>query len=192
MATSDSALLVVDVQGDFCEGGALAVPDGDRVVPVLNRYLQRAAEQGWRVYASRDWHPPESHHFRDRGGQWPIHCVQDSQGARFHAELRLPASAAIVSKGQTVDDHGYSAVSGRLADGRTLLEDLRDHGVQHIFVGGLATDYCVKHSVLDALAAGFDVTLLEDAIAAVDVRPGDGARALAEMRAAGAHIGVPA
>ena len=190
MATQHSALLVVDVQKDFCEGGALAVPGGDRVVPVLNRYLQQAVAEGWRVYASRDWHPPRSHHFRDHGGEWPIHCVQHSEGAAFHADLRLPPSTAIVSKGQGVDDPGYSAVTGRLADGRTLLDDLREHDVQRLFVGGLATDYCVKHSVLDACDAGIDVTVLEDAIAAVDVHPGDGARALAEMRAAGAKIEV--
>ena len=188
MTGSRSALLIVDVQKDFCPGGALAVPNGDRVVAVLNRYVADAIARGWLVYASRDWHPPITRHFQQYGGEWPPHCVQGTDGATFHDELRLPSSTIVVSKGQAPDSHGYSALEGRSAEGSTLLDDLRERGVEHLYVGGLATDYCVKHSVLDARRAGFDVTVLADAIAGVEVQAGDSKRALEEMRAAGAQI----
>jgi len=191
VASSSPALLVVDVQKDFCPGGALEVPDGDRVVPVLNRHAATAAAHGWPVYASRDWHPPVSSHFREYGGEWPPHCVQHTAGAAFHDDLRLPASAIVVTKGhESADDSGYSALKGRTPDGRTLLDDLRARGVGHLYVGGLATDYCVRQAVLDARNAGFEVTVLEDSIAGVDVRPGDSARAIDEMRSAGATLGT--
>lgn len=183
-----SALLVVDVQKDFCPGGALAVPLGDRVVTALNRYIGEAVSRGWTVYASRDWHPAITRHFRDYGGEWPAHCVQNTQGAEFHAELRLPSSAVVVSKGQSPEAPGYSALEGSTPDGQTLLADLRDRGIRRLYIGGLATDYCVRHSVLDALRNGFTVTLLGDAIAGVDLREGDSARALDEMRSAGAAL----
>jgi nicotinamidase/pyrazinamidase len=185
-------LLVVDVQNDFCPGGALAVAAGNEVVAALNGYLEDAAAHGVPVYASRDWHPPETSHFERFGGIWPVHCVQDSPGARFHPDLHLPAAASVISKGDRPDVHGYSAFDGHTADGTTLADELRQHGVTHLFVGGLATDYCVKHSVLDALAAGLQVTVLEDAIAGVDVQPGDSARALEEMRAKGAEVAARA
>lgn len=188
MADRRSALLIVDVQKDFCPGGALAAPGGDLVVPPLNRYIDEAAARGWPVYASRDWHPPVTRHFRDYGGEWPVHCVEHTEGAAFHPGLRLPASAIVVSKGRSADRPGYSAFEGVTPDGRTLADDLREQGVDHLYVGGIATDYCVRHSVLDARRAGFDVTVLIDAIAGVDVAPGDSARALEEMRAAGARL----
>lgn len=191
MTDTRPALLIVDVQKDFCLGGALAVPNGDRVVEPLNRYIAGAAARGWPIYASRDWHPPITSHFQPHGGQWPPHCVQDSEGARFHDALRLPSSAVIVSKGQFPDRHGYSALEGVTPDGRTLLDDLRARGVTHLYVGGLATDYCVRQSVLDARKAGLSVTVLADAIAGVDVTPGDSARAIAEMTEAGAEIRHP-
>ena len=183
-----SALLVVDVQKDFCAGGALAVPDGDRVVPVLNDYLARACHLGMPIYASRDWHPTVTSHFTAQGGEWPPHCVQFTDGASFHADLRLPPSAVVITKGQDPDSPGYSAFEGLTPDGRTLLADLRRRQIDRLYVGGLATDYCVSQSVLDARRAGFDVTVLSDAIAGVDVRPGDSARALERMREAGAAV----
>ena len=183
-----SALLVVDVQKDFCPGGALAVPGGNQVVPVLNRHIAEATAKGWPVYASRDWHPPVTRHFQPYGGEWPPHCVQNTDGASFHDDLRLPASAIVITKGQTPDSPGYSALEGYTPDGRTFLADLQDRQIGHLYVGGLATDYCVKHSVLDALRAGFEVTVLGDAIAGVDVKPGDSGRALAEMQSAGAAV----
>lgn len=188
MAGNRSALLIVDVQRDFCPGGALAAPDGDRVVAPLNRYIDEAAANGWPVYASRDWHPPATSHFSDYGGEWPVHCVEGTAGAAFHPGLRLPPAAIVVSKGQEADRPGYSAFEGRTPDGRTLADDLRARGIDHLYVGGIATDCCVRHSVLDARRAGLAVTVLTDAIAGVDVAPGDSARALEEMRAAGAAL----
>jgi len=183
-----SALLIVDVQNDFCPGGALPVPHGDRVVPVLNRYVSDAVEHGMPVYASRDWHPAVTRHFKEYGGEWPPHCVQNTEGGRFHADLQLPSSAIVVSKGQDPDKPGYSALEGYTDDGKTLLADLRARHVDHLYVGGLATDYCVKQSVLDALAAGLKVTVLRDAIAGIDAQRGDADRAIAEMHEAGAEI----
>jgi nicotinamidase/pyrazinamidase len=183
-----AALLVVDVQRDFCPGGSLAVPHGDQVVPALNQHISNAGTRQWPVYASRDWHPPVTNHFKEYGGEWPPHCVENTEGARFHDKLRLPPSAVVITKGQDPDHPGYSAFQGKTPDGRSLLDDLRDRQVTHLYVGGLATDYCVKHSVLDALRAGLEVTVLGDAIAGVNLRPEDSARAIDEMRAAGAEI----
>ena len=181
-------MLVIDVQRDFCSAGALAVPAGDSVVPVLNRVIRDAGHRGMPVYASRDWHPATSRHFVTGGGIWPVHCVAGSDGARFHPDLRLPADAGIVSKGAGPDEDGFSAFEGRLQDGATLEDHLRASGITRLLAGGLATDYCVRHTVLDALRRGWQVTLLTDAIAAVDLEPDDGPRALREMQAAGAVL----
>lgn len=182
------ALLIVDVQNDFCPGGALPVTEGDAVVPVLRRLAARFAALGLPVYASRDWHPPDSMHFAAHGGDWPVHCVQGSQGARLREDLDLPPTAAIITKGTGRQDEGYTAMAGNVAGRGSFPEDLRARGVDHLYVGGLATDYCVRYSVLDALRHGFGVTVLTDAIRAVDVAPGDGDRALDEMRRAGATL----
>lgn len=181
------ALIVVDVQNDFCPGGSLAVPEGDAVVPVLNEYMSRAADAGVPIFASRDWHPEHTRHFAAEGGPWPPHCVQGTPGAEFHPELRLPEGVAIVSKGMSTEDQGYSALEAVLPDGQSLLEALRARGVEHIYIGGLATDYCVRATTLDALKDGFTTSVLVDASRAVDVQPSDGARALNEMLAAGAE-----
>jgi nicotinamidase/pyrazinamidase len=180
------ALLVVDVQNDFCPGGSLAVDEGDAVVPILNQYMERAAAAHVPIFASRDWHPAQTAHFREFGGQWPPHCVQGTPGAEFHPGLRLPEGTVVVSKGMNPVDEGYSLFEGKLEDGRDALAALRELGVARVHVGGLATDYCVRATTLDALAARFDVFLLEDAIRAVEVQPGDGVRAIVEMREAGA------
>jgi nicotinamidase/pyrazinamidase len=189
---SSPALLIVDVQRDFCPGGALAVRDGDQVVPPLRQLAQRFVALGLPVYASRDWHPADSTHFAAQGGAWPAHCVQGTEGARLRDDLELPSTVQIVSKGQHRHDDGYSAIAGDVAGRGSLLGELQARGLDHLYVGGLATDYCVKHTVLDALAQGFSVTLLTDAIRAVDIEPGDGDRALAEMQAAGAILGTSA
>ena len=183
-----TAILVVDVQRDFCQGGALAVPDGDRIVSVLNTVLQAAHTRGLPIYATRDWHPVDSTHFLAGGGVWPAHCVAGSPGAQFHPDLRLPDGTLIVSKGTEANSDGYSAFEGCLDDGTTLADDLRRRGITHLVTGGLATDYCVRHSVLDAIRGGWRVTLVTDAIEAVELTPGDGERALAEMRDAGAEL----
>jgi nicotinamidase/pyrazinamidase len=177
-----TAILVVDVQRDFCPGGSLAVPEGDGVVPVLNRVMERT---GVAVYASRDWHPAGSAHFE----RWPPHCVQGTAGAELHPELALPPGARIVSKGTDPDDDGgYSAFDGALPDHTRLADDLDARGIEHLVVGGLATDYCVKESVLDALRRGYRVTVLTDAISGIDAEEGDSDSALEAMRRAGARL----
>jgi nicotinamidase/pyrazinamidase len=178
-AHTDSALLIVDPQVDFCPGGALPVPGGDAIFPALNLVAARAPL----VVASRDWHPPHHVSFSERGGPWPPHCVQGTAGAEFHPALDRRPIAKVFSKGQDPDLDAYSAF-----DGTGLAVWLQDRGVGSLVVGGLATDYCVRASVLDALAAGFSVRILEDGVGAVDVRPGDGARALDEMRERGAEV----
>jgi len=175
------ALLIVDVQRDFLPGGALAVADGNAVVPVLNLYIEQARKAAIPVFASRDWHPANHCSFRSRGGPWPPHCVRDTAGADFALQLALPADATIVSKAMQEDADAYSAFGGT-----TLAGMLRGRSVKRLLVGGLATDYCVLNTVRDALQEGFEVTLLTDAIRAVDVNPGDGVRAEREMREAGA------
>ena len=183
-----SALLIVDVQKDFCPGGALPVGEGERVVEAVNRHIADAVARGWPVYASRDWHPAVTRHFKDYGGDWPRHCVRDTAGAAFHEDLQLPASTIVVSKGQDAESHGYSAFEGLTSEGLDLLSDLKVRRIEHLYVGGLATDYCVKHSVIDALRAGLTVTVLSDAIAGVNLQPKDSARAVAAMREAGADV----
>ncbi len=184
----DTAVLIVDVQNDFCPGGALAVPEGDRVVPVLNRVAAQVAQRGGTVVASRDWHPPITRHFAAYGGKWPVHCVQNTPGAQFHPDLKLPQGTLIISKGTSENDDGYSAFEGRTEDGRSLLEILRERGIKRLIVGGLATDYCVRASVLDALKNGFEVLVLTDAVRGVNLQPDDSERALQEMQAAGATL----
>ena len=185
-----SALLLVDVQRDFCPGGALAVPDGDRVVPVLNRCIGDALRHGVRIYASRDWHPAVSDHFQEFGGPWPPHCVQNTAGARFHHDLHLPPSAVIITKGDSRQADGYSVFDGHTDEGQPFLDDLRAHHIDRLYVGGLATDYCVRVGVLAARQAGLAVTVFEDAVAGIDVQPGDVDRAFSDMRAAGAYVGI--
>lgn len=182
------ALVIVDVQNDFCPGGALAVPEGNLVAPVLSDYARAFAEQGELIFASRDWHPEITRHFRAYGGDWPMHCVQESPGAAFHSDLRLPNSAVVITKGDDPSRDDYSAFQARGTDGRPLGELLRDRGVTELYVGGLATDYCVKATVLDSLAAGLRTTLLIDASRGVNLRPHDSEEAIEEMVRAGAHL----
>ena len=186
MAERD-ALLIVDVQNDFCPGGALPVPEGDRVVPVLNRYVERFRDRGLPIYASRDWHPRETRHFRSGGGQWPPHCVAGTRGAEFHAGLELGTGVDVVSKGIDPADDGYSAFEAETESGQSLPDSLEARGIGRLFVGGLATDYCVRASVLDAAARGLRPVLLLDAIRGIDVEEGDQARAIDEMLRAGAR-----
>lgn len=182
------ALLVIDVQQDFLPGGALPVSQGDAVVPLLNAWARAFNSAACAVYATRDWHPADHCSFRAQGGPWPPHCVATTAGAGFAAGLQLPAGTITISKATRSDADAYSGF-----DGTTLADRLRAAGTRRVWVGGLATDYCVRATVLDALRLGFGVTVLTDAIRGVDVTPGDGARALAEMQAAGAvlHPGGP-
>jgi nicotinamidase/pyrazinamidase len=182
MTTPKRALIVVDVQNDFCPGGTLAVPHGDDVVELLNRLIDEFLDRGEPVYKSRDWHPPTTKHFAAHGGDWPVHCVQNTKGAEFHPALRNDPRINVISKGLG-DTNCYSAF-----DETNLLDQLHQQNVEEVVVGGLATDYCVKSTVLDALKNGFKVKALENAMRAVDVQPGDGERAIEEMRNAGAQI----
>lgn len=176
------ALVVVDVQNDFLPGGSLAVPQGDEVVPVLNHYLAAFVRRGLPIFATRDWHPPNHCSFQPYGGPWPPHCVAGSEGAALAPALELPTSSILITlKGTQPEQDAYSAFDGTDLDAR-----LRAQGVGRLFVGGLATDYCVLYTVEDGLKAGYAVVLLQDAIRAVNVRPGDGERAEAEMIRLGA------
>jgi nicotinamidase/pyrazinamidase len=182
------ALIVVDVQNDFCSGGTLAVQDGDQVVAVLNRYIDQFTQGGLPIFATRDWHPEKTSHFISGGGPWPPHCIQGSWGAQFHPELKLPPETVMVSAGMGSDEDGYSGFLGRDESGARLADLLRRQGVERIFVGGLATDYCVKHTVLDGLKEGFKVVLLADAVRGVNLNAGDSERAIEEMLHAGAEV----
>jgi nicotinamidase/pyrazinamidase len=176
------ALLIVDVQNDFLPGGSLAVSRGDEVVPALNQYIGAFEAQGLPVYATRDWHSERHCSFRAQGGPWPPHCMAGTRGAEFAAALTLPPSTTVISKATTPDEDAYSGFQGTDLDSR-----LRATGIRRLFVGGLATDYCVLNTVRDALRLGYDVMLLSDAIRAVDVQPGDGLRAEEEMARLGAR-----
>ncbi|MDT4965736.1 MAG: nicotinamidase/pyrazinamidase [Acidobacteriota bacterium] len=176
------ALIVVDVQNDFCPGGTLAVPDGDKVVPPLNTLMREFLAHGEPVFKSRDWHPAKTKHFVEYGGTWPVHCVQQTRGAEFHSELFDDPRITIISKG-TGDEDNYSAF-----DGTDLAAQLRDQGIDEVWVGGLATDYCVKNTVLDALREGYKVKAISEAMRAVELKPGDGERAIREMKEAGADV----
>jgi nicotinamidase/pyrazinamidase len=179
------ALLVVDVQNDFCPGGALAVAGGDEVVAPLNSLIKEFLARGEIVVKSRDWHPRRTKHFAEFGGTWPVHCVQETHGAEFHPDLLDDPRIAVVSKGMG-DEDSYSAF-----DGTELARRLREQGVEEVWVGGLATDYCVKQTVLDAVREGFKVKAVANAMRAVEVEAGDGERAIEEMRRSGAEIVQP-
>jgi nicotinamidase/pyrazinamidase len=176
-------LLLVDVQRDFLPGGALAVAGGDGVVEPLNRCLALFASLALPVYATRDWHPPHHMSFVTEGGPWPVHCVAGTPGAAFAPTLRLPPTTVVVSKAQQREREAYSGFSGT-----DLAQQLRHARVLRLFIGGLATDYCVLRTALDARWLGFEVMVLRDAIAAVDAQAGDGDRAVEQMRHAGASF----
>ncbi|HEY3192715.1 MAG TPA: nicotinamidase [Solirubrobacterales bacterium] len=174
-----SALLIIDFQNDFTSGGALAVPGGDEIAEPI----KRLAPQFDHVLATRDWHPPDHASFETQGGPWPVHCVQGTHGAELHPAMREIDVDELVDVGAGREDEGYSGFE------KSKLEDLlRDRNVDEVAVVGLATDYCVRASTIDACKLGFDTTLITDAIRAVDVNPGDGDRAIEEMRQAGAKL----
>jgi len=180
---SRKALIVVDVQNDFCPGGSLAVTEGNEVVAPLNKLMKEFLDRGEPVYQTRDWHPEKTKHFASYGGTWPIHCVQNTHGAEFHPDLLNDPRITVISKGFDERADGYSGF-----DGTQLAQLLRDEGVNELWVGGLATDYCVKQTVIDGLQSGFKVKALADAMRPVNVNPDDGQKAVEEMREAGAEI----
>ena len=173
------ALIVVDVQNDFCSGGALAVPDGDAVVKPINRLIGRCPF----TVATRDWHPPDHPSFEEQGGPWPPHCVRDTRGAQLHPDLHSGKIDAIVDAGRAREDEGYSGFE------HTDLERLlREREVDRVHVAGLALDHCVKETALDARRAGFEVVLHRQATRAINADPGDEERAIAQLREAGVEI----
>lgn len=173
------ALIVTDPQNDFCPGGSLAVPEGDAIFEIVNQAIPKFRH----VLATQDWHPPEHRFFQEFGGPWPYHCLQGTRGAEFHPRLNAAAIQEIVKKGMDLNLDGYSGFAGT-----DLAERLRRRGVSRVFVCGLATDYCVKATAIEAIENGFESYVLTDAIRPVEVQPGDGERALQEMRAAGVHL----
>ncbi len=185
MAVSPSkrALLVVDVQRDFCTGGALPVRHGEAVVPRLNAVTDAFTRSGLPVFFTRDWHPPRHVSFLERGGPWPPHCIQGTRGAEFYPGLSVPPSATVVSKGYDPDEEAYSGFQGT-----DLAQMLKGASAGEVFIGGLATDYCVKETCLDALKAGFAADVIEDCVMAVDLEPGDGRRALEAVSKSGARL----
>jgi nicotinamidase/pyrazinamidase len=182
------ALIIVDVQNDFCPGGALAVTGGNEIMAPLNRLIAGFKAAGLPVIATRDWHPERTSHFSTDGGTWPPHCIQGTPGAAFHPALALDPEILIVSKGMEANVDSYSGFEAVDNGGTRLADLLRGLGVERLVVGGLATDYCVKQTVLDGLRDGFSVVVLEDVIRGVDVTPGDARRALDAMKEAGATI----
>ena len=189
----DVALVVVDVQNDFADpAGGLSVAGGERIIAAVNREIDAATTAEALVVATQDWHPEHTPHFARDGGIWPVHCVAGSWGAELHPALRLPADSARIRKGANGED-GYSGFTMRdPVGGETIPTELegmlRDAGVEAVVIVGLATDYCVKATALDAVRLGFQTEVITDAIAAVDLQVGDGERALAELAASGATL----
>lgn len=177
-----SGLLCIDMQKDFFPGGAAPVPDGEEMIPQINEYTQVIFKmQGLPVFLTRDWHPEDHCSFEDQGGEWPRHCVQDTEGAEFHPDFRHPGACPVISKGTDPDEEAYSGFKGT-----QLEKDIREMSVERLFVTGVTTEYCVKHTVLDAIDCGFDVYVLTDAIAPLD--PDEEKAALSEMQEAGAEL----
>ncbi len=180
----DSALLVVDMQNCFLPGGSLAVAEGDEVIPVINRYIELFQGAGRPVFASRDWHPEETTHFE----KWPQHCVQNTRSAEFHPDLALPPDATVVSKGMDPQEDAYSAFQAVDEEGRLLGDSLRARGIRHLYVSGLALDYCVRYSALDAARNGLQVTLLIDATRAVNAEIHDAETAIEDLVRSGVRL----
>src|SRR5215510_1970231 len=164
-------LLIVDVQNDFCSGGALGVPEGDQVVPVLNRWIEEAERRNIPIILSRDWHPAGHISFTGRGGPWPPHCVQGTAGAEFHPDLHVPENAQMISKGHHSEKDSYSAFGGT-----DLKDRLHRAGIKRIWIGGLAQDYCVRETSIDAIREVFEVHVIVEGTRPVNVNPDDGRR----------------
>jgi len=178
--TSSDALLITDMQKDFLPGGALPVSGGDEIIPVLNSYEERFEEAHAHIFASRDWHPPNHISFKAQGGLWPAHCVQGTDGAKFSPDLKLPAGVVVISKATNPEHESYSVF-----DGTSFAHELRMCDVKRLFVAGLATDYCVVNTVLDARKLGYETVVLMDATLGINVEPGDVDRAIETMLKAG-------
>src|SRR3989338_4427706 len=175
------ALLIVDMQNDFCPGGALGIKDGDKIIPAINKYIKIFSEKKLPVFASRDWHPKKTTHFKEFGGAWPRHCIQNSKGAEFHPKLRLPKETILLYKGMDPEKDSYSCFQAEDQRGMSFSGILKLFGIKELYIAGLATDYCVKFSTHEALKQGFKVKLLMDAIKGVNLKPGDSEKAIKGM-----------
>jgi len=180
------ALVVVDVQNDFCPGGSLAVPKGDSIIPRLNRYITYFSQRRLPIFFSRDWHPVKSRHFKDFGGIWPVHCLRNSSGAAFHPKLKIPKGAILIYKGMDPDKDSYSVFQAEDDEGTSFEKLLALMGIKELYFAGLATDYCVKYSCQDALKKGFKAKILLDAVKGVNLRPKDSEEAIAYLKKMGA------
>lgn len=179
--TPSDALLIADIQSDFLPGGALGIRGSEEILPILENYVRRFHVRGLPIFLTRDWHPSDHCSFVSQGGLWPVHCVAGSPGSSPPSSFPTPESAVIIYKATDRNQEAYSAFQNT-----SLNRQLRDLSVRRLFVGGLATDYCVLHSVKDARTKGYDVCLLMDGIKAVNLRPDDGPRAEEEMTSLGA------
>jgi len=177
------ALIIVDMQNDFCPGGSLAVKEGDKIVSVINQYIKQFKDEDEVIVFTRDWHPADHCSFKEYGGMWPSHCVAETKGAKFHQDIYVPEKSFIVSKADTASKDAYSGFEATLLDSQ-----LKKLNIEEVWVCGLATDYCVASTVMDALKLGYKVKILSDAIAAVDVSAGDGEKAIAKMVSQGAEV----
>lgn len=182
------ALVVVDVQKDFCPRGALGVKGGDKIIPALNRYIEYFRKKRLPVFFTRDWHPKKTRHFNTSGGPWPVHCVQDTRGAAFHPKLKVPKEAFLVYKGMDPEKDSYSAFHAEDKYRNSFGNLLKMLKVEELYIAGLATDYCVRFSARDAIKQGYRAVVLVDAIKGVDLKPDDSKKALAEMAEEGARM----
>lgn len=180
------ALLIVDLQNDFCPGGALGVPGADKIVPKVNKYIRFFSKKKLPIFATRDWHPVRTRHFKDFGGIWPVHCIRNTKGALFHPKLKLAKETILLYKGIDSEKDGYSAFEAEDERGVSFTKLLRMLNVKELFIAGLATDYCVKFSSLEAIKHGFKVTILLDAMQGVDLKPDDSRKAIKEIVGKGA------
>jgi nicotinamidase/pyrazinamidase len=165
---ANKALLVVDIQNDFCPGGALGVREGDQIIPVVNKYVVLFLKKHLSVFVSRDWHPEDTKHFRESGGPWPAHCVRNTEGAEFHPDFHVPEQAIILSKGTSPELDGYSVFEAQDSQKKLFIELLKEMNIDELYIAGIATDYCVKWTSLDAIKNNFIVHVLVDAIKGVD------------------------
>jgi nicotinamidase/pyrazinamidase len=183
---SNKALLIVDIQNDFCPGGALGVSEGDRIIPTVNKYIQLFEQKQLLLFFSRDWHPSETIHFQEKGGPWPPHCIQGTNGAKFHPDLRIPENAVILSKGMDPNLDSYSVFEAFDEDLLSFPELLRKQEITELFIGGMATDYCVRTTSLDALKQGLNIHVLVDAVKGIDAINSD--KTLEEIQSKGGDL----
>ena len=182
----NKALLIVDMQNDFCPGGALGVKQGDKIIPKINRYIKLFSKNKLPIFVSRDWHPKKTAHFKKFGGVWPAHCVQKTKGAAFHPKLKLPKDPILLYKGMDPDKDSYSVFQAEDAFGNSFIQLLKKIGIQEIYIAGLATDYCVKYTAMDAINKGFKIKILVDAVKGVNLKPNDSKEALDFLTRVGA------